>query len=171
MFTRHAVVTTDQIADVILVASDDAIIGLYFPGHWTKPDFASFGDEVDLHEDALLSVASAQLQEYLVGGRTSFDFPMTTNGTPFEERVWAILRATPFGETTTYGEIAEQLGDRSLARIVGQAVGHNPLSIFVGCHRVVSKDGKLTGYAGGLERKEFLLGLEEPELVRAGKLF
>lgn len=171
MFTRHVVISTDQIADVILVAADDAIIGLYFPQHWTKPDVAGFGELVELDSDPVLSIAATQLHEYLVGQRRQFDFAMTTAGTPFEERVWAILRETPFGETTTYGEIAEQLGDRSLARIVGQAVGHNPLSIFVGCHRVVSKDGKLTGYAGGLERKEFLLGLEEPELVRAGKLF
>jgi methylated-DNA-[protein]-cysteine S-methyltransferase len=82
-----------------------------------------------------------------------------------------MLEEIPLGETTTYGELARKLGDSSLAWSVGQAVGHNPLSIIVPCHRVVGKDGKLTGYAGGLKRKQFLLDLEEPAVVKAGRLF
>jgi methylated-DNA-[protein]-cysteine S-methyltransferase len=169
--TRHATLTTDQIQDVILVATDDAITGLYFPQHWTNPDWASFGAEVPLASDPLLSDAARQVGQYLAGERTTFDFPITLVGNDFQQRVWAILRDIPFGETRTYGDIAEQLGDRSLARMVGQAVGHNPISIVIGCHRVVGKSGSLTGYAGGLERKAFLLALEEPALESTGRLF
>jgi methylated-DNA-[protein]-cysteine S-methyltransferase len=171
MYTRHAVLSTEQIAEVIVVAADDAIVGIYFPGHWTRPDSALFGEPVLLGDDPLLSLAAGQLLEYLSGERVEFDFVTKTGGNPFQERVWALLRNIPFGETRTYGDLAEQLGDRALARMVGQAVGHNPLSIVIGCHRVVGKDGRLTGYAGGLARKEFLLALEEPEPARAERLF
>lgn len=171
MHTRHATLRTVEIDDVILVASDAAITGIYYPHHWTKPDWTAFGDEVELASDPLLNEAATQLQEYLRGERTSFSFPTAVQGNVFEQRVWAILNRVGFGETITYGEIAEQLGDRRLARMVGRAVGHNPLSIVVGCHRVVGSDGKLTGYAGGLQRKEFLLNLEEPARVKAGRLF
>jgi len=160
MYTRHATVSTEQIDDVILVAVDDAITGVYYPQHWTNPDWTSFGQQVDLDQDRLLRTAADQLQEYLSGRRTTFDLPTRVHGSAFEHKVWAILDELEFGETTTYGEIAERLGDRALARMVGRAVGSNPLSILVGCHRVVGKNGKLTGYAGGLTRKEFLLGLE-----------
>ena len=95
---------------------------------------------------------------------STFDLPTATHGSAFEERVWALLRELPFGETTTYGDLAESLGDRNLARRVGQAVGRNPLSIVVGCHRVVGKGGELRGYAGGLDRKRFLLDLEAGRL-------
>jgi methylated-DNA-[protein]-cysteine S-methyltransferase len=81
-------------------------------------------------------------------------------GDTFQQRVWTLLKGIPYGETTTYGELARDLGDPALARAVGRAVGSNPLSVIVPCHRVVGKDGKLTGYAGGLERKRFLLELE-----------
>jgi methylated-DNA-[protein]-cysteine S-methyltransferase len=171
MYTRHTTISTDEISEVILVASDDAISGIYFPQHWTKPDWSSFGAEVPIATDPLLTDAATELRQYLAGNRTTFDFPITLIGNDFQQRVWAILRDIPFGETRTYGDIAEQLGDKSLARMVGQAVGHNPISIVVGCHRVVGKSGSLTGYAGGLERKAFLLQLEEPELVESTRLF
>lgn len=171
MYIRHATLHTDQIDDVILVASDDSISGLYFPQHWTNPDWSSFGAEVDVETDPVLAEAARQLDEYLRGERILFDFAITLEGNDFQQRVWTILRDIPFGETRTYGDIAEQLGDRSLARMVGQAVGHNPISIVVGCHRVVGKSGSLTGYAGGIPRKAFLLGLEEPALVESARLF
>ncbi len=171
MNIRHATLSTAEIDDVVLVATDDAVTGIYFPQHWTKPDWSQFGAEVELASDSLLAGAANELQQYLRGERTSFDFPIALHGNAFQESVWAVLRDIPFGETTTYGEIAERLGDRTLARMVGQAVGHNPLSIVVGCHRVVGKNGSLTGYAGGLTRKAFLLDLEEPAAVAAGRLF
>jgi methylated-DNA-[protein]-cysteine S-methyltransferase len=92
-------------------------------------------------------------------------------GDDFQQRVWAILREIPYGTTTTYGAIAGRLGDKALAQRVGQAVGRNPLSIVVPCHRVVGSNGWLTGYAGGLERKRRLLDLEQPMDARAGRLF
>jgi len=164
MDIRHAKVVSPQIAEgigeVTIVADGDAVTGIYFPGHWTKPDRSVFGPEVDTASDPVIDAAVAQLRDYLNDERDDLDFATRTSGSEFEERVWAVLRGIPRGETMTYGQIAEQLGDRSLARIVGQAVGHNPLSIIVPCHRVVGADGSLTGYAGGLARKRFLLELE-----------
>jgi methylated-DNA-[protein]-cysteine S-methyltransferase len=171
MRIRHTAITTVEIDDVIIVAEDDAISGLYFPQHWTKPDWSAFGEAVDAADDSVLAEAVEQLRQYLRGERRSFDFAVVLHGNDFQQRVWQMLRDIPFGETRTYGDIAEELGDRSLARMVGQAVGHNPISIVVGCHRVVGKSGSLTGYAGGLKRKAFLLDLEEPALERSARLF
>jgi methylated-DNA-[protein]-cysteine S-methyltransferase len=170
MSVHHAIVDT-PLGDVTLVASGDAITGLYFSHHWYRPPQDSIGPRVDVHSDALLERAWRQLIEYLNGDRTEFSVPTVTHGDPFQERVWALLTEIPIGETTTYGEIAESLGDKALAQLVGQAVGHNPISIVIPCHRVVGKDGKLTGYAGGLKRKQFLLELEEPALVKGARLF
>jgi methylated-DNA-[protein]-cysteine S-methyltransferase len=170
MNTRHAIVDT-ELGELTLVASDACLTGVYFPQHWHPPHPGSIGPRVDASEDSLLDAARVQLVEFVAGERTSFELPTATSGDEFQERVWAMLREIPFGETVTYGEVAEKLGDRTQARAVGRAVGRNPLSIIVGCHRVVGKDGKLTGYAGGLERKRFLLELEEPSPVEAGKLF
>jgi methylated-DNA-[protein]-cysteine S-methyltransferase len=170
VYIRHASIGT-ILGELTLVASDGAVVGLYFPQHWYLPPEGSIGPRVDAHDDTLLEMARAQLREYLSGERTSFELPLATDGNPFQERVWAMLREIPFGETTTYGDLAERLGDKALAQRVGQAVGHNPISIIIPCHRVVGSTGKLTGYAGGLERKLFLLELEEPALAKAEKLF
>jgi methylated-DNA-[protein]-cysteine S-methyltransferase len=126
---------------------------------------------VDVATDSVISGAADQLRDYLRGERRSFVFDIVLHGNEFQQRVWKILGEIPFGQTRTYGDIAEQLGDRALARMVGQAVGHNPVSIVVGCHRVVGKSGSLTGYAGGLQRKAFLLDLEEPSRTRSERLF
>jgi methylated-DNA-[protein]-cysteine S-methyltransferase len=107
-----------------------------------------------------LEQAREQLSEYFAGARTEFDLETSITGDEFQRRVWQLIDRIPYGETTTYGEMAHELGDPALAREVGNAVGRNPLSIVTPCHRVVGKDGKLTGYAGGLERKRFLLELE-----------
>lgn len=101
-----------------------------------------------------------QLQGYATGLRTAFDLPVRLLGTPFERRVWAALQRIPFGETRSYGQLAAELGDARLARAVGRANGANPVSILVPCHRVIGAGGALTGYAGGLARKEHLLRLE-----------
>ena len=109
--------------------------------------------------------------DFLAGDRTGFDLPTALRGDEPQRRVWDRLTAIPYGETVTYGELAAELADGSTAQEVGAAVGRNPLSIVVPCHRVVGKNGKLTGYAGGLERKKFLLDLEEPAELRAARLF
>ena len=101
------------------------------------------------------------MQEYFRGERTEFDFEYVAHGTPFQERVWEVLRKIPYGTTTTYGRITAELGLQPVqARAVGGAVGNNPLGIVVPCHRVIGANGSLTGYAGGLENKEALLVLE-----------
>ncbi|GAA1558799.1 methylated-DNA--[protein]-cysteine S-methyltransferase [Kribbella sancticallisti] len=169
MTNRHAIVST-ELGDLTLVASGDALTGVYFPHHWVKPEPSTLGAKVE--HDPLLVEAARQLDEYLAGERETFDLSIELQGgDDFQRRVWALLDGIPRGETTTYGELAERLGDKQLAQLVGQAVGRNPLSIIVPCHRVVGKDGKLTGYAGGLKRKQFLLDLEEPATVKAGRLF
>lgn len=170
MYVRHAIITT-SLGDLTVVVEDDAIAGVYFPHHWHPPVAGSIGELVDEADDAVIAGMHRQLDEFLAGDRDTFDLPTVTRGNAFEERVWALLAQIPYGQTTTYGELAAALGDPSLARKVGQAVGHNPLSVIVPCHRVLGKDGKLTGYAGGLARKQALLDLEEPAEVMAGKLF
>jgi methylated-DNA-[protein]-cysteine S-methyltransferase len=161
MTSTHARIET-AIGELTLVAQDDALTGVYYPGHWTRPDPATFGDRSD---GAGFEAAERQLHEYLAGERTWFSLPTALSGDGFQRRVWDRLTEIPYGETTTYGEIARELGDPTLARAVGAAVGHNPLSVIVPCHRVVGKDGTLTGYAGGLARKRFLLELEGAQLA------
>lgn len=156
---RHAVAST-TIGDLTLTALGDALTGVYFPGHWHPATAERLGAPVPLSEDTLLSRAAAELREYLAGERTEFDIPILLVGDDFQQRVWASIQRVPFGQTTTYGAIADELGDRRQAQRVGNAVGRNPLSIIVGCHRVLGSDGKLHGYAGGLERKVLLLELE-----------
>jgi methylated-DNA-[protein]-cysteine S-methyltransferase len=170
VYDRHATVST-TIGDLTFVASDDALIGIYFPQHWVGVERANRGQEVQVQGDAVLSDAAAQLKEYLAGQRTTFTIKTAAEGDDFQKRAWDILHEIPFGQTVTYGDIAEKLGDKSLARVVGKAVGSNPLSIIVPCHRVVGAGGKLTGYAGGLERKQHLLALEEPAGAAASRLF
>jgi len=156
------------IGALTLVAEDGALTGLYFPHHWYLPDPATFGPRVEHGFDEV----RAQLAEYFAGQRRRFDLPLRATGDEFQLRVWALLERIEPGRTTTYGELAAELGDPRLAREVGAAVGRNPLSIVVPCHRVLGKGGKLTGYAGGLARKRFLLELERADAhLAAGTLF
>ena len=138
------------------MARDGLLSGVYFPGHWTRPDRSRFG----ARNDAAFEDVRRQLTEYFAGERTAFELQTSSDGDDFQQRVWALIDAIPYGRTATYGELAGSLGDVRLARDVGTAVGQNPLSLIRPCHRVVGKDGKLTGYAGGLERKRALLELE-----------
>ena len=119
----------------------------------------------------LLSRAAAELSEYFERKRTSFTLPLDPEGTDFQLIVWEHLKTIPAGYTTTYGEISRAVGPGAPAQAVGQAVGRNKVSIMIPCHRVIGADGSLTGYAGGVERKQFLLDLEEPEEVREARLF
>src|SRR5205807_4847601 len=101
-----------------------------------------------------------QLAEYFAGERRQFDVPLKLAGTPFQQRVWLELARIPFGTTITYAELAQRLGRPTASRAVGHANGRNPISIIVPCHRVIGADGKLTGYAGGLDKKQWLLAWE-----------
>jgi methylated-DNA-[protein]-cysteine S-methyltransferase len=114
--------------------------------------------------DGHFAALTHQLDEYFAGTRTSFDLPLAERGTPFERRVWARLKAIPYGETVTYGELASEL--QSSPRAIGRANGRNPISILVPCHRVIGTDGSLTGYAGGVAIKQALL---EHEGLFAGR--
>ena len=110
----------------------------------------------------LLAETERQLRDYIAGERTTFKLPLDLRGTPFQQEVWRALQAIPFGATLIYGELAHRLGKPGASRAVGAANGRNPISIIVPCHRVVGSTGKLTGFAGGMDAKEYLLRLERP---------
>lgn len=158
MTLRHAT-RPSRLGPIAWVAEGGEILGIYFLGHWRKPQRAAVGVEADA-DDEVIGAAAAQLDAWLDGERRDFDFAWRLEGSDLERRVWARLGDIPYGETTTYGAIARELGNPHLAQEVGRCVGENPLSVVVPCHRVVGSDGSLTGYAGGLERKAFLLDLE-----------
>jgi len=170
MNTRHAVIDS-PLGELTLVAEDDALTGLYFRHHWYRPAADTLGERVDAESDELLARARNQLTDYLAGRRNGFNLPTRLHGDETQQRIWHLLSTIPYGETITYGELAAAVADGTTARNVGQAVGRNPLSIVVPCHRVVGRSGQLTGYAGGLKRKQFLLELEEPSEVKAARLF
>jgi len=131
----------------------------------TAIDFGASKPRKDPVPDPLLDRAEQQLTAYFAGELTEFDLPLASDGTEFQNKVWAELRRIPFGETASYGEIARRLGyDNVVSRAVGAANGANPIPIIVPCHRVIGADGTLTGYAGGIERKRALLELEQPGL-------
>ena len=159
------------VGELQAVADGDALCGLYFTPHQYPPPTECIGPRVSVAGDPVFSAAAAELGDYFAGQRTHFSVPLTTDGDAFAESVWQLLRDIPFGETCTYADLAERLGNKHLAQRVGQAVGHNPISIIVPCHRVIGADGSLTGFAGGLDRKRFLLALEEPAPDVAGRLF
>ncbi len=156
-----------KLGELTVVAREGTVVGLYFPGHWPRPDPASFGTWSDVG----FSAVRDQIGEYLAGDRQEFEVPIATNGDEYQERVWSLVRRIPYGETATYGDLARQLGDGTTPQEVGAAVGRNPVCLLVPCHRVVGAGGKLTGYAGGLARKRFLLDLEAETVGRARRLF
>jgi methylated-DNA-[protein]-cysteine S-methyltransferase len=169
MQTRHTVIN-GPLGELTLVANGDALTGVYFRHHWRGPIADALGQYIEWAADDLFRRAADQLNEYLARERSQFDLPIAVVGDPRQRRVWDLLADIGYGQTKTYGELAAELADGTTAYEVGQAVGRNPLSIVVPCHRVVGKDGALTGYAGGLKRKRFLLDLEEPAPA-AGRLF
>jgi methylated-DNA-[protein]-cysteine S-methyltransferase len=117
-------------------------------------------DPAWIRDDDALAPVRQQLGEYFAGVRRSFEIPLAMDGGAFERRVWEELRTIPYGETASYGEIADRIGSPRSARAVGLANGRNPIAVIVPCHRVIGADGSLTGYGGGLERKRLLLDLE-----------
>jgi len=146
------------LGEMIVAASDRGITGIWFEGQKHLPDHSHWA--VD-ESDPLLKEAVAQLGDYFGGRRTSFDLPLDLQaGTPFQQSVWHALLAIPHGTKTTYSTVSREIGAPQAARAVGAAVGRNPVSIVVPCHRVLGAGGALTGYAGGLDRKNALLKLE-----------
>ncbi|MFI1091886.1 methylated-DNA--[protein]-cysteine S-methyltransferase [Streptomyces sp. NPDC020917] len=165
---RTHTVAGSPLGDLVVVAEDGAVTGLYFAQrHRGRPAQEEFGDR----DDSCFLEVRQQLKEYFGGERRAFELPLSPRGDDFQLRVWRLVAAIPYGRTRSYGELADELGDRSLAQAVGAAVGANPLCLLVACHRVVGADGRLTGYAGGLDRKRFLLELEEPVQQRESRLF
>ena len=144
---------------VLLAATPAGLAGLWFEGQQHSPDSGHWL-EAPL-DDALLQAAAEQVRAYCAGRRHQFDLPLDlSHGTPFQQQVWHALLQIERGQTTSYGALARLIGRPRAVRAVGAAVGRNPLSVVVPCHRVVGADGSLTGYAGGLERKAWLLKLE-----------
>lgn len=145
-----------------LTARAGRLTGVYFEAHkHGGPPPATIGAA------DILDQTRRQLEAYFTGRRTRFDLPLAPEGTLFQQQVWALLLKIPYGETVTYGWLAAQLDRPDAARAVGAAVGRNPISIIAPCHRVVGANGALTGFAGGLERKAWLLSHETgaPPLV------
>jgi methylated-DNA-[protein]-cysteine S-methyltransferase len=141
-----------------LVASDAGLVAILWEND--RPGRVVLGAMEEEDDHRVLMDAERQLDEFFAGTRREFDLPLDMHGTEFQKRVWERLLAIPFGETRTYSEIAKQLGDEKATRAVGAANGRNPVSIVVPCHRVIGASGQLTGFAGGLEAKAYLLQLE-----------
>ena len=163
MMAVHTVLAT-SLGELTVVREGEAVTGLYFPRHWPRPNRAAFGPS----SGEGFEEAGRQLRDYLAGGRTTFDLPLRARGSEFDRRVWDLVAAVPYGETTTYGALARSLDDGTEPRDVGAAVGRNPLCILIPCHRVVGATGKLTGYAGGLDRKRAFLEVERQGAAALG---
>ena len=157
IYTAHY---TSPLGGITLASNGIALTGLYFDGERDFPDLSA------VHKKNLPVFGEVMrwLELYFDGKEPDFSPALNPTGTAFQMLVWAILQTIPYGGTTTYGAIAKRLekstGKRMSAQAVGGAVGRNPISILIPCHRVIGADGSLTGYAGGLDKKEYLLGLE-----------
>jgi methylated-DNA-[protein]-cysteine S-methyltransferase len=146
------------LGSMILAATRNGLAGIWFEGQRHLPDSSGWPEQP---QHPVLRQAVAQLEEYFAGQRTHFDLPLDLQaGTAFQRSVWQALLSIPHGGTTSYAVLSRRIGRPTAARAVGAAIGRNPLSIVVPCHRVLGASGSLTGYAGGLERKNALLQLE-----------
>lgn len=146
------------VGELKLVASDKGLAAILWEND--RPGRVRLGPMVEDQRHPILVETERQLRDYFAGARQAFSVPLDFQGTAFQKQVWAALLAIPFGETRSYVEIARQLGRPTASRAVGAANGRNPISIIAPCHRVVGANGALTGFAGGLEVKALLLGLE-----------
>ncbi|MEU0385487.1 methylated-DNA--[protein]-cysteine S-methyltransferase [Streptomyces chartreusis] len=153
---KHHTVTDSPYGPLTLVADDGVLCGLYMTGQRHRPPEETFGTR----DDTLFAKTEEQLKAYFTGELKEFTVELRLAGTPFQRRVWDQLRRIPYGETRTYGQLADALGTPTASRAVGLANGRNPIGIIVPCHRVIGANGGLTGYGGGLERKQRLLDFE-----------
>lgn len=152
---------TSPVGSLSLVATDLALVAIVWrlEGHRHVP----FENALEDPDHPVLRETARQLREYFSGQRRTFELELDFRGTDFQRRVWAALREIPYGETRTYGQIAEQIGNPTAVRAVGAANGRNPISIIAPCHRVIGMSGNLTGFGGGLDAKAYLLSLEAPQ--------
>ncbi|MGW4194526.1 methylated-DNA--[protein]-cysteine S-methyltransferase [Streptomyces sp. NPDC005004] len=160
--SKHHTVVDSPYGPLTLVAdADDTLCGLYMEGQRHRPAEETFGPR----DDTLRAFAEAreQLSAYFAGDLTRFTLRLNLGGTPFQQRVWEQLTLIPYGETRSYGQLAAALGNPTASRAVGLANGRNPVGIIVPCHRVIGSTGSLTGYGGGLARKQRLLEFEKVE--------
>lgn len=148
---------TCELGTVTIQCAEHGVTGVWFETHTSRPDDLG----IEHPENPLLVRAKQQLKEYFSGQREVFDLPLQYCGTEFQQAVWQQLTQIPFGETRSYQEIANAIGNPKAVRAVGAANGKNPISVIVPCHRVIGASGKLTGYAGGIDRKQQLLLLEK----------
>ncbi|GGL81168.1 methylated-DNA--protein-cysteine methyltransferase [Streptomyces fumigatiscleroticus] len=160
---KQHTVTDSPYGPLTLVAEDGVLCGLYMTEQRHRPPQESFGER----DDSILGEAAEQLRAYFQGELREFTVELRLAGTPFQRSVWDRLRKIPYGETRTYGQLADDLGTPTASRAVGLANGKNPVGIIVPCHRVVGADGSLTGYGGGLDRKRRLLEFERGERPQA----
>ncbi|WP_371857199.1 methylated-DNA--[protein]-cysteine S-methyltransferase [Duganella callida] len=149
-----------------LVAKGDALAAILW--EVDRPNRVKLESKVENKHSAVLRTVAQQLSEYFAGKRDRFDVKLDFKGTAFQKKVWAALLTIPFGETRSYGQIAEQIGHPSAVRAVGAANGRNPISIIAPCHRVIGATGALTGFAGGMRAKQVLLTVEGC-LIEGGK--
>lgn len=156
------------VGPLLIGATDSAVCLLEFsePGRERQLESLEkrYGKVVSPGTSGMLSALRAQLIEYFASGRKTFDLPLNYGGTQFQHTVWNKLREIPYGQTWSYGELAERIGDRDATRAVGAANGMNPIAILIPCHRVINANGKLGGFGGGLWRKQILLDLEQGQL-------
>ncbi len=156
----HATTIESPVGDLRIVASDAGVRAVL----WPSDDSSRVPLPTNLEgceSHLILTRAVLELTEYFAGERQQFDVPLDPEGTEFQHQAWFALRAIPYGETVSYGEQAERMGDKKKARAVGAANGRNPISIIVPCHRVVGSNGSLTGFASGIETKRWLLAHEQ----------
>jgi len=161
----HTTTMDSPVGELRLIAGENGLRAILW-GAEDAERIASIDDELVEGTTAVLDEAISQLEEYFAGTRREFDLPLDPAGTEFQQSAWMVLRTIPYGQTISYGQQAEQLGDPNKARAVGAANGKNPLSIVVPCHRVVGSNGHLTGFAAGIDVKSWLLDHErQPRLL------
>ena len=149
---------SSPIGEIMIASDGEAVCGAWF---LDQKHFKSTIDDVTVNDDlAIFKKVTRWFDDYFNGLNPEIDFKLRPDGSDFRKRVWKVLSEIPYGETLTYGEIASMISPEMSARAVGGAVGHNPIAILIPCHRVLGADGKLTGYAGGIDRKIQLLRLE-----------
>ncbi len=167
---RVSLFYTSRFGEMRIDASQDGLSGVYFVGQKWEPEFSpsqlnSAQTQKAMH---LAQEAKEQLEQFFAGERYAFNLPLVSQGTAFQRAVWQQISCIPFGQTLSYGAIAQRLGTPDAARAVGAATGKNPWTILVPCHRVMGASGAITGYAGGVERKRRLLDWEQSISIEAG---